>query len=124
MLVPGNGMSLAAGKAAGGFTLPSGADKVAVTITDGAGQRVRQLDLGTLPAGAQRFEWDGKTDAGVAVKDGSYGISITGTIDGKAVTLDALVSGKVTGIVPGSNGTQVQVAGLGLVDLASVKQIN
>jgi hypothetical protein len=39
------------------------------------------------------------------------------------VTLDA-ASGKVTGIVPGSNGTQVQVAGLGLVDLASVKQIN
>ncbi|MBK6337673.1 MAG: flagellar hook assembly protein FlgD [Betaproteobacteria bacterium] len=124
VLVPGNSMSLAAGKAAGGFTLPSGTDKVTVTITDGAGQRVRQLDLGKLPAGAQRFEWDGKTDAGVAVKDGSYGISITGTIDGKAVTLDALASGRVTGIVPGSNGTQVQVAGLGLVDLASVKQIN
>ncbi len=124
VLVPGNSMSLAAGKAAGGFTLPSGTDKVTVTITDGAGQRVRQLDLGKLPAGAQRFEWDGKTDAGVAVKDGSYGISITGTVDGKAVTLDALASGKVTGIVPGSNGTQVQVAGLGLVDLASVKQIN
>ena len=90
VLVPGNSMSLAAGKAAGGFTLPAGTDKVTVTITDGAGQRVRQLDLGKLPAGAQRFEWDGKTDTGVAVKDGSYGISITGTIDGKAVTLSLI----------------------------------
>ena len=32
--------------------------------------------------------------------------------------------GKVTGIVPGSNGTQVQVAGVGLVDITGVRQIN
>jgi flagellar basal-body rod modification protein FlgD len=124
VMVPGKAMSLAGGKAAGGVTVPAGAEKVVVTITDGGGTRIRQVDLGALPAGTQRFEWDGKTDAGSAAKDGSYSISATATIGGKAVALDVLTSGKVTGIVPGSNGTQVQVAGLGLVDLASVKQIN
>jgi flagellar basal-body rod modification protein FlgD len=124
VLVPGNAMTLAGGKAAGGFTLASAAEKVVATITDAAGTRVRQLDLGARGDGAQRFEWDGKTDAGVAAKDGNYKISVTATIGGKAVALDPLMAGKVTGIVPGAAGTQVQVAGLGLIDLSSVKQIN
>jgi flagellar basal-body rod modification protein FlgD len=124
VLVPGNAMALAGGKAAGGFTLDSGAEKVVATITDAAGTRIRQLDLGARGAGAQRFEWDGKNDAGVAAKDGNYAISVTATVGGKAVALDPLMAGKVTGIVPGAGGTQVQVAGLGLIDLSSVKQIN
>ena len=124
VLVPGNAMALAGGKAAGGFTLPSAAEKVVVSVTDAAGTRVRQLDLGARGDGAQRFEWDGKTDAGTAAKDGNYAISVTATIGGKAVALDPLMAGKVTGIVPGTAGTQVQVAGLGLIDLSSVKQIN
>ena len=124
VLVPGNAMALAGGKAAGGFTLPSAAEKVVVSVTDAAGTRVRQLDLGARGDGAQRFEWDGKTDAGTAAKDGNYAISVTATIGGKAVALDPLMAGKVTGIVPGAAGTQVQVAGLGLIDLSSVKQIN
>ena len=57
-------MSLAGGKAAGGVTVPAGAEKVVVTITDGGGTRIRQVDLGALPAGTQRFEWDGKTRRG------------------------------------------------------------
>lgn len=124
VLVPGNAMSLADGKAAGGFTLASAAEKVVVTVTDAAGTRIRQLDLGARADGAQRFEWDGKNDAGAAAKDGNYAISVTATIGGKAVALDPLMAGRVTGIVPGATGTQVQVAGLGLIDLSSVKQIN
>ena len=124
VLVPGNAMKLEGGKAAGGFTLASAAEKVVVTITDAAGTRIRQLDLGARSDGAQSFAWDGKSDAGVAVKDGNYAITATATIGGKAVALDPLMAGKVTGIVPGANGTQVQVAGLGLIDLSSVKQIN
>jgi len=122
--VPGSALALAGGKGAGGFTLDANADKVVVTISDAAGQRVRQFDLGAVSAGVQRFDWDGKTDAGVVVTDGKFQIGITATIDGKAVQLDPLSSGKVTGVAPGSNGTQVQVAGLGLVDLSGIKQIN
>jgi flagellar basal-body rod modification protein FlgD len=124
VLVPADRLNLAGGKASGGFTLDTAAEKVVVTISDAGGQRVRQVDLGALGAGAQKFDWDGKTDAGVGVSDGKYMVTITATIDGKAVALDALSTGKVTGIVPGSNGTQVQVAGLGLVDITSIKQIN
>lgn len=124
VLVPGDQITLAGGKAAGGFSLPAAAEQVVVAIVDASGQRLRALDLGSLAAGAQRFEWDGKTGAGAATKDGKYTIGISATIGGKQVPLDALASGKVTGIVPGSNGTKVQIAGLGLVDLASIKEIN
>jgi flagellar basal-body rod modification protein FlgD len=124
VLVAGEQITLASGKAAGGFTLPAAAERIVIGINDASGERVRELALGALPAGSHRFEWDGKTGAGAAAKDGKYTISISATIDGKAVPLDALASGKVTGIVPGADGTQVKIAGLGLVDLASIKEIN
>lgn len=124
VLVPGSSIALSEGAAAGGFTLDSSADSVTVTITDASGQRVRQLELGSFGAGTQRFEWDGKSDAGVVLADGKYTMSVSGSIGGKSVQLDALTSGKVTGIAPGTNGAQLQVAGLGLIDLTTIKQIN
>lgn len=124
VLAPGEQITLAGGRASGGFNLPESAENVVVTITDAGGQRVRAQSLGQLAAGAQRFEWDGKTDAGADANDGKYAVSVTATIGGKTVPLDALASGKVTGIVSGGNGTQVEIAGLGLVDLTSIKKIN
>lgn len=124
VLTPGSGLLLAESKGGGGFTLPASADKVSVTITDAAGQRIRQFEIGPLAAGTQRFDWDGKTDTGATAKDGSYTFKVTQVADGKTTELETLAVGKVTGIVPGSNGTQVQVAGVGLVDIAGVKQIN
>jgi flagellar basal-body rod modification protein FlgD len=124
VLTPGSSLMLADAKGGGGFTLPTSADKVSVTITDAAGQRIRQFDIGPLAAGTQRFDWDGKTDSGGTAKDGSYTFTVTQVAEGKTTELETLSVGKVTGIVPGSNGTQVQVAGVGLVDITGVKQIN
>ena len=124
VLTPGSGLTLAEAKGGGGFSLPTAADKVSVTITDAAGQRIRQFEIGPLAAGTQRFDWDGKTDNGAMAKDGSYTFTVTQVADGKTTELETLSVGKVTGIVPGSNGTQVQVAGVGLVDITGVRQIN
>lgn len=43
-----------------------------LSIHDLAGRRVRVLHEGTLPAGAQRFAWDGRDAAGRALASGVY----------------------------------------------------
>lgn len=49
------------------------ADDVSVAIVDASGKVVRSLSASRQPhAGLQEFSWDGRDDAGHAVKDGTY----------------------------------------------------
>ena len=87
---------------------------------------MRQLDLGAQPAGSAAFTWDGKTDTGAAVADGSYSFSLAATASGQSVTASPLMFSKVTGVIPGSGtqATQLQLGALGLVSLTDVRQID
>lgn len=123
-LVPGDKLELTGGKATGGFTLPSSAGGVTVTIKDAAGAVVRTLKLGMMKAGNGTFAWYGKTDAGSAAKDGIYTFSVAGTADGKAVTADTLIQGKVASLVAGASGMQLNLGQLGRFDLGQVVEIN
>ena len=125
VLVSGNKLQLAAGAAAGGFNLAAAADHTVVTVSDASGRAVRQIDLGAQGAGAQRFAWDGLTDSGAAAASGQYTFSVAATQGGAAVVSDALMSGRVDGVVLGSNGTtQIQLGQIGRVDLSQVIEIN
>jgi len=55
VLVPGNKMPLADGKAAGGFELAQDADKVVVSVSDPTGRVIREIELGAQTAGMQSF---------------------------------------------------------------------
>jgi flagellar basal-body rod modification protein FlgD len=124
VLAPGNKMELAAGAAAGGVNLASNADHVIVTINDASGRAIRKIDMGAQSAGAQAFAWDGQTDAGAAAPDGVYSFTVAATQGGAAVTADALMSGRVDGVVLASNGaTQLQLGRLGRVDLSQIIKI-
>jgi flagellar basal-body rod modification protein FlgD len=125
VLAPGNKLQLAASAATGGFTLAAAADHVVVTISDASGHAVRQLDLGAQASGTTGFNWDGHTDSGAAATDGQYSFTIQATEAGAAVSADALMSGRVDGVVLGSSGTtQVQLGPLGRVDLSQITEIN
>ena len=124
VLVPGNQMQLAGDTAAGGLTLAQDADRVVVTISDAAGRRVRQLDLGALPSGTQAFTWDGRTDGGAAAGNGVYTIDVAATANGKAVAVDPLASAKVIGLYPGKDGTLLDLGRLGRIDISKVIEIN
>jgi len=76
VLVNGSNLTLANGTAAGAVNLASAADKLVVTISGSGGNIVRQLDLGSQPAGLTGFTWDGRTDAGDAAADGNYTLSV------------------------------------------------
>lgn len=127
VLAAGNKLQLAAatGAATGGVNLASDADHVMVTINDASGRAIRQIDMGAQSAGAQTFSWDGKTDAGAVAADGQYTFTVQATEAGAAVTADTLMSGHVDGVVLGANSTtQIQLGGLGRVDLSNVIEIN
>jgi len=123
-LVPGSKLELAAGKGGGGFTLPSAAEAVTVTIKDATGAVVRTLKLGAQPAGTGTFAWDGKSDAAAAAKDGLYTFAVDATAGGKAATVETLMLGKVIGLATGTNGMQLNLGQLGRFDLGQVVEIN
>ena len=48
-----------------------------LAVFDAAGRRVRTIYAGTLPAGATRLAWDGRTDAGHPAASGVYFLRMT-----------------------------------------------
>lgn len=125
VMVPGNKMLLADGVATGGFTLPSEADHVLVKISDASGKAIRTIDLGDASAGSQGFAWDGVTDAGAKAPEGQYTFTVEAKANGKPVTVDPLMSGRVDGVVVGADGsTQLQLGRLGRVALSQLVEIN
>ncbi|MEP7205997.1 MAG: flagellar hook assembly protein FlgD [Casimicrobiaceae bacterium] len=124
VVADGNALTLTEGKASGAFELPAAADHVVVSVTDAAGQAVRQIDLGAANAGVVTFDWDGASDAGVALKDGKYTLSVTATNAGKPVAATPLAVGVVKGLIPGAGGGTLNIDGVGPIGLAAIRQIS
>ncbi|SDT97349.1 flagellar hook assembly protein FlgD [Geopseudomonas guangdongensis] len=107
-----------------GLDLDKAADSVVVTITDNAGQVVRQFDLGALKAGVDSFVWDGTGADGTAVPAGSYKFNIEASSEGKAVEVTGLSYGLVGGVSISDSGPMLDLGPtLGRVDLQAVRQI-
>lgn len=124
VVVAGDKMTLAEGKAAYGMAVAKDADAVSVTIKNAAGVVVRTIDLGAQKSGIHTFEWDGLDSGGKAANDGTYTISITATAKGEAVDTDALTIAKVTGVAPTAKGTILTLGSLGTVAMDEILQIN
>jgi len=122
--VDGNGMTLVNHSAAGAFDLSGDADHVTVSIKNGAGAVVRQIDLGSESKGIVSFEWDGMNATGGAEQDGAYTLSVSATRDGNAISATPLAVARVTGLVPGVNGGSLNVQGVGRVDVSAIRQIS
>ena len=60
------------------FALPA-AGVVRASIVDPVGRRVRRLADAWRPAGASVLDWDGRDDAGLAVRPGAYFVRVAGT---------------------------------------------
>lgn len=123
VLVPGNTLTLKDGTAIAGLDLQGDADKVEVTIRDKGGFVVQTVDLGKQKAGSLPFAWDGKDNGGNKAADGNYTFDVKATIGTDKVTVDKLALGQVTSVTLGTAGISLDVAGLGSVEAAKVKQI-
>lgn len=126
VLVPGDRVSVGSGGQATpfGIDLASAADQVKVSIYDGAGNLVRQFDLGAQQAGVQSFSWDGSLDAGGTAAAGTYKVAVAATSSDKALDATVLTYGQVGSIANSGSGPLLDLGAiLGQVSLQSVRQI-
>jgi flagellar basal-body rod modification protein FlgD len=79
----GSQLALADGRAPEvAYTLGQGAEKVTATVRDASGKIVRVVELGGQAAGPQTFRFDGKSDAGTALPDGTYQLEVAALAKG------------------------------------------
>jgi flagellar basal-body rod modification protein FlgD len=111
------------GQASWYYNLPKAADKVFVTIKNSDGSEVYTKEMGGLPSGDGRFDWDGVGSNGEAQKDGAYQIQITAQDkDGNPITATTEMVGTVDG-VDFSSDQPYLIIGKSHVALSSVNRV-
>ncbi|TDN67958.1 flagellar hook assembly protein FlgD [Paraburkholderia sp. BL10I2N1] len=106
VLAPGSTFSVASGKATGfGVTLANAASDLQVVVKNSAGTIVNTIDLGKQSAGTIPVGWTPVDTAGNALPDGTYTITATGTVGGKAATATTLSAATVQGVIKQTDGT-------------------
>ncbi len=123
VLVTGNGIDLAGGRAIGGFDLPQSVDKVNISIYDQAGVLVRNIQLGAQPAGIEHWQWDGRNDGGAIVADGSYAFAVNAEQAGNHAGVTGLQFGVVNSVSQSAQGVTLSVGLQDGITMSQVKQI-
>ena len=108
----------------GGVELDTSTSALRVHIRDAAGQTVRDIDLGTQPAGLVRFLWGGETNAGIPAEPGVYTIDAQ-VFDGTGMqATPVLVNSLVLSVgVDPAGSLLLNVEGLGDVPFDQVREI-
>lgn len=117
--------------------LPASSSDVSVNIYTEAGELVEQIPLGTQRAGELVLRWDGmNAELGGEMLDwrsaseegrvpGNYTFEVSALVDGEETALDTALSANVNSVTVGpSGGISLNLAGVGSVSLADVKQFN
>ena len=137
VMVPGNKILVATSEVEGsegeketvttpfGFELVRDADSVVITIKDENGNVVREVDLGSIPAGVSSFTWDGELNDGTLAPDGSYTFSVNATYDGQKVSSTSLSYSLVYGVINSkvNNKVLLDLGILGSISIDEVRQI-
>jgi len=127
-LVNSSTATIAAGATVtGAVNVPQTTSQVTLSITNGAGALVSQINLGAQPAGLANFSWNGTAGDGSQAPAGTYTLTAQyagATSGGTAAT--TLVNGTVESVSmgAGSAGMTLNVAGVGSVPFSSLQQIS
>ncbi len=126
VLVPANSVSLQPGEIArGAVNIDRFATNITVSIEDGAGQLVRQINLGEQSAGLIDFEWDGRDQSGNALASGDYRISAQVERGNERQAGEMLAVVDVESVTLGTGGQDLtlSVRGLGDIEMNQVRKI-
>ncbi len=124
VLVAGNNVTLANGRAALGVEMTEPADNVKVVIRDAGNRILHTADLGAQEIGTLPLAWDGLDDKGVKVPDGKYKVEVVATRGGTAVAgAHPLAYGQVSSVSTGAQGVKLNLQGATSVNFSEVKQI-
>lgn len=81
-----------------GITVRSDARRIVhVFVTGAGGRRLRTISAGELGPGPDRTAWDGRDDAGVVVRDGSYEV-VAASPDGSGAAVRVTVDSRAPGL--------------------------
>ena len=119
VLIDGNTLSIADGKAQGAVELAARAESVKIDVLSPGGQVIDTINLGALDAGRSNFAWD----ASKFSFTGSPSFKITATTGGKAIESTALARATVQSVSSDNGAMMVQLAGRNPVSYSSVKAI-
>ncbi len=117
--------------------IPSSTQDLQVDIYNDAGALVDSIDVGSAPAGDLALRWNGKhaevngelldwqSSHANGLGAGNYKFTVTSSVDGKPTQLNTYLSANVNSVTVGPSGSlTLNLAGLGAVNLADVKQFN
>ena len=98
-------------------------ESLMLRIEDSSGQLVRTIDMGAQKAGAVRFAWDGKNEAGERLPPGEYKIKAEGQLNGEFTSLPVATFKNIESVnINGANGIIVNTKE-GAVRLTDVAEI-
>jgi flagellar basal-body rod modification protein FlgD len=124
VLVPGSQLALKKGADVPfAIDMPQSAGSVKVTVTNAAGDAVRSFDLGSLPQGVKTLSWNGLSDTGASVADGSYTVNVVATSGDAKVAASALTYSSVTSVSQGASGVSLDLASGSKAALGNVRLI-
>lgn len=127
VLVSGSQVSLASGAGIQGqVTLPYSTQSAGVDVVSASGALVRHIDLGAQSAGTVGFTWDGLDASGNPASAGTYTLKAAYSAGSAQQAVDTQILSTVRSVtMPSSAGgtMQLQVDGLGPVNLADVKSV-
>ena len=111
------------GESRGSVVAEKPVDSLMIRIEDASGQLVKTIDLGTQPAGAIRFAWDGKNEAGERLPPGEYNIKAEGSTNGEFSSLPLATFKNIESVnINGSSGIIINTKE-GAVRLTDVAEI-
>ncbi|MEP1214073.1 MAG: flagellar hook assembly protein FlgD [Marinobacter sp.] len=113
------------GEISGNVEVPASTSGLRISIENEAGERVRQIDMGSQQAGVTGFSWDGKDGNGNSLPPGPYKVVAEASYPDGPEQLRTMMSANVDSVSLGKGGNiTLNLAGMGSIALSDVEQIN
>ena len=111
------------GTVSGYVQLPQSASPVEVQVKDANGVVVRNIDLGSQPAGRAAFEWDGTDSSGNRLPPGTYTLSCDVGVDGATQAASVLMAAEVQSVTLDGYDILLNLAGGSQIAFGQVTEI-
>ena len=123
VLVPSSKVVLNNGNADFSVDLASDAQNVNVMLLDKYGVLVKSFDIGSQTAGIHNLNWNGLSDNGTQLVDGSYSIKVDAQKNGQSVDATSLSADTVNNLGLSGGLATLQLSKLGNVGLSDIRAV-